>query len=125
MFGRKRQSSASEDEIPEDLLATLPEIGGEEEAVAATTVPVVEVGVEGVPDAHALLVDARRQMEQVVANELGRIEETLGQALRGMASKLRESESELAAMRARNAELERLREQHEKTMETLRSLARS
>lgn len=82
----------------------------------------------GAPDAAemiALVGDVRKQMEQVFARELGKVEETFTGALRQLEARLEKANAELEAARRENEGLHRVKADYDRKAEVLRELARS
>ena len=138
---RKRQTvqaaEPAEDEIPVDLIASLPEIetGRPQEAAPAAEdwrpIPLPPSGAAVTVDKHpptdvaGLVADMRRQMEQAFNRELDKIEDSFTTTLRQMEGQLNHANTELAELRREKEALQRMKIEYERKAEALRELARS
>lgn len=144
----KKSTVTDEEELPESLLETIPDIDGGPKTIGETLGVFVPLRVEAVPereepiriapppratsgptpvgvDLHAVLADIRRQMESTVSNEIARAEETFNGAMHAMEERIRELSSENERLRDQNATLVGVRARLDEHIRALHDLTAS
>jgi len=81
---RKRSEPVQEEAIPDDLLASIPEMDA------------------GPPELHRLVEDMRRHLDAMVARELDQVEASLTDLVEGLQERLAESEARVRALETQN-----------------------
>jgi hypothetical protein len=87
-----------DDEIPEDALATIPEIGNPNE---------VEADPGDGEELQAMVADLRDGLQAAFSREMDSVERTFLASVRELQERVRNAESESARLHAHNAELTR------------------
>lgn len=142
MLGLPRQAARVQEEISEDLLASIPIVGkGGEEESATVFVPVADDEVIAMPpspaapaaagapaeeSAGALGVAAqlRYQMAEALARELDRAEQSVATALADFEGRIASLEEQLAKTRAEAEEARKGREHAERKLKAFKELAK-
>jgi hypothetical protein len=134
---RRPVETMVDEEISEDLLASIPEIEGEKSEVPVNPFSAFQAKKTGLPvepvaasaggpvvvgDISDLMLEVRKQMESAFAQQLDRVEASFGNILKDMEGKLAFATMELEAARREN---ERVRSEHQRKVETLRELKRT
>lgn len=118
-YRRPIEQRPAEEEIPEDLIATIPDVGGQPIPLEVVTddPPPSEIVT---PSAFAAtLADVRRHFEETMQQELSLVESQMGAALAGLAEALQQREIEILAARQ---ELDQLRAANEVSERKLQAL---
>lgn len=125
-YRRPIEERPQDDEISDELIATIPEVGGAplplalvaEEAQAEGAAPPATEFFS--PSAFAAtLAEVRRHFEETFQAELAMVESSMGAALTGLSEALQQREAEVAAVQQ---ELAALREAHEASERKLQAL---
>lgn len=146
---RKRQAAVADDEIPEDILASIPDLdesGPNEAPVAAPAkAPSYEFGLEARPawkpthrdagmdrevrnadvDVSVLVAEVRRSMDTVFSRELSKVEDSFGSKLRQMEGLLAQAQAELDSLRGENQNLHVVKADYERKIHALKDLTRT
>ncbi|MEA3200166.1 MAG: hypothetical protein QOE90_1594 [Thermoplasmata archaeon] len=93
---RKQRAEPAPDEIPEELLATIPDVAPE----PMTSFPVPS-GTQS-PDLHRAVAEMRRHLDAAVARELDQVEDSLSDLVEGLQARLEASEARVHALEAQN-----------------------
>lgn len=137
---RKRQAEEADEPIPEDVLASIPEVGHAAPGEAAKPPRVAETGRKGrkgaaaaqrhapaaqAPDVAGLVAEVRRQMDTVFERELAKVEDTFAGRMREMEARLAAAQAELEALRGENRQLLGAKADHERKLQAFKELSRS
>lgn len=139
---RKRQAEEADEPIPEDVLASIPEVGHAAPGEAAKPPRVAETGRKGrkgaaaaqrhAPAAQApdvdvagLVAEVRRQMDTVFERELAKVEDTFAGRMREMEARLAAAQAELEALRGENRQLLGAKGDYERKLQAFKELSRS
>ncbi len=127
------QDEAGEDEIPAELLESIPELGDSQHAPQGQQATRLPAGTpppqQAAPvpradpaDLHAVLDQVRRQMEAAFAKELARVEDSFSWMVKDLENRLDATRRQLEAARVENA---RVKVDYDRKTEAIRELKRT
>lgn len=137
---RKRQAEEADEPIPEDVLASIPEVRHAAPGEATKPPRVAETGRKGrkgaaaaqrhapaaqAPDVAGLVAEVRRQMDTVFERELAKVEDTFAGRMREMEARLAAAQAELEALRGENRQLLGAKGDYERKLQAFKELSRS
>lgn len=116
-------SGSVEEEIDPGLLDHIPDVP------AATQPFQVEAAPEAppvfdAPEFRALLDTMQSQMQELLASEFARVEESVGSLFADMEGRLADADAALAQLREENSQLLHARDKYERAFQALKELAR-
>jgi len=122
-FRKRTSQEAPEDAIPEDLLASIPDLAPAGDATAEfADAPAADAAS---PEAlHRLVLDMRRQMETTLGRELDRVEQSFSGLVESLEQRLAEAQARAQILQEENDSLLRKEVAYQQRFAKLRELTK-